>query len=160
MAMLVWFFREFSSLFALLQNKRRLVAIYVQCIIGFISYLMSLAWTDESTIMLGDSENFASSAAYLMPLPAGSSGSPVFRKRFDALLYIERLAYADMECRSIKPDRIQSSCQRIRASFYLAYGVCLSDDRELWKRFPSGTIDESLPPSADQQKLSGSLSVL
>ena len=113
---------------------------------------MSLAWMDDSTILLGDSGLSSSSAAYLMPLPAGSSGSPVFRKRFDALLYIERLAYADMECRSIKPDRIQSSCQRIRASFYLAYGVCLSDDRELWKRFPSGTIDESLPPSADQQE--------
>ena len=107
---------------------------------------------DDSTVMLGDSGFSASAAAYLVPLPTGSSGSRIFRKRFDALLYIERLAYADMECRSIKPDRIQSSCQRIRASFYLAYGICLSEHRELWKRFPSGTIDESLPPSADQQE--------
>ena len=102
-----------------------MVAVYVQCIIGFISYLVSLSWIDDSTVRLGESECSASSAAYLVALPTGSSGSCIFRNRFEALLYLERLAYADMECRSIKPDRIQSSCQRTRASFYLAYEIFL-----------------------------------
>ena len=56
-----------------------------------------------------------------------------------------------MQYRSMKTDRIQSSLQRIRASYYLAYGVDLSADRSLWDREACGTIISDFVPEEDQQ---------
>ena len=50
----------------------------------------------------------------------------------------------------MKQDRIKSSLQRIRASYYLATGVSAPEDRALWDKAPSGTIKE-LKLSDDQK---------
>ena len=124
---------------------------YVRCLIGWIDYLMSLAWNPDGTVRLGSTGFYASPAVYLEPLPPFSSGASIFTARLDAQEYIERLVRVDLEYRSIKEDRVQSSLQRIRATFYLAYGVCDSVTRNLWNQCPSSAIDESFPLSEDQQ---------
>ena len=122
---------------------------HVRCLIGWITYLMQLTCGADDTILIGTTGFYAPASAYLSPLPPGVCGSSIFSTRLDAQEYIERLIRLDMEYRSIKTDRIQSSLHRIRATFYLAYGVVRSADRLLWNLSPSCTIDESFTLSED-----------
>ena len=112
---------------------------YFRCLLGFLSYLASLHFGDDGTVRIGSGGHYAAASSFLCGLPDVPVG-PIFASRLRALEYIEELARLDMQYRSISTDRQQTALQRIRASYYLACGVCAPADRALWNAVPSGSI--------------------
>ena len=124
---------------------------YVRCLLGLLSYLLSLSLNDDGTIRIGNTDKYAAQSSFLVPLPIRDGLTSIFSSRAHALDYIDDLLFSELTVRSMPRDRISSAQYRLLASYLLATEVVAPADRALWNRGASGTIKEVT--LSDDQKL-------
>ena len=115
---------------------------YVQCLLGWLNYLMQLRWNDDGTVRLFHTEYCALVSSF-PPLPHDEpckANMPIFESSEEAMVYILDVVMNDMTYRSMDMDRIKSAKFRMLACYHLSFGVASADDRALWDVQAIGTI--------------------
>ena len=123
---------------------------YVRCLLGFINYLLQLTLNADGTIGIGSGDYYASPTSFFVSLPIQDGCTEIFRTRDDAYDYIERLLLDELTVRSLPQARTKTAQFRLRASYYLAFGIVAPTDRAVWNKVASGSIKE-VTLSTDQQ---------